>query len=353
MKIATSNITIKILTVCFLIGVITACSRPNNDNLNVTFRDCKCPMVELIDSSLKKEKDSTSLKTDFYDWSVEGSIGGAIKQIINAEISTSNRTRKSKYEVSTSEIINEIRSDYPELIDENFQFKLKRITFCTYHDLICNDTTLTDSIYRSLILQKLTEFENEIDKLFEGGTKELKGKSTREIPPAASNVDNRQIKANIYTENQSGGINTVNITSSVEYKKLSFNIIKSIRSNLRSFKERYGIGDKSWIIIKAESGSSMRRKLAMDLDSLLTFDGNDWAFFGENNVNMGNHPEYPISVFYHPRVENVVKDLVSILKEYIEEGFELRADNNHTVNTVDLYINGTPNFNEAGQVKVE
>lgn len=339
------------LLVCLIL--FSNCSSDHNNTISKSKRDCSCPMSELADLSTTKEQDSTSLETDFYDWSMNGKIGGTIRKIIDAEIITNNRSSKSKYEISTKEVIKEIRTDYPELIKENYQFKLKRLAFCTYHDLICNDTIQSDSIYRALMIIKLSEFESEIDQVLEEKEEVSRNDLISLTKPPSKTIDNRNIKANIYTENQSGGVNTVNIISSEEYKELSSEISHKIRGNLSSIKRKYNIGNNNWINIKVEAGSSIRRKVAIDLDSLLSFKENDWAFFGRNNTNIGNYPNFPISIFYNPEIENIVKDLLTTLDMYITDGFELRSDTNHQVDLVTIYINGTPNFNERGQVRIE
>ena len=345
-KIEFSSTFFLALVVVGLVG----CS-PKKEKIQASLgRDCSCPMPELPESSRTKSKDSTNLETDFYDWSIDGKIAGVIKKIIDAEISTSNRSKKSKYEISTKEVVNEIRNDFPELIDKNFEFKLKRVTFCTYHDLICKDESLPDSVYRALMIEKLSEFKEEINELFP--PEDLTKNSLKTNRSSPRGIDNRQINASIYTENQSGGTNTVNITSSLEYKVLSNDLRAQIVKELIFFKEKHRVGNYNWININIESGSSMRRKLATDLDFLLKFGSNDWALFHEN-IMIGTNPENPISVFFHPDTENIVKDLLKILSTYIKEGFVLRADNSHLNNTIDIFINGTPNFNENGQVRVE
>lgn len=345
--------------IIFFIFFISSCKNDRDVNKPVNIRrDCDCPMPVLYDKKIQKDSVLTGMKKDVYDWTIGGSISAKIRKIINLEVETSNRSGESKFQISASSVMRELRSDYPELIDKSFIFKLKRVSFCTFHDVICRDATISDSTYRQLTLLKLKEFDKSIEDLFAEKNKsnKLKGNEKFFFKNEEPKIDNRTINSTIYTENQSGGSNTVNVTNvmtSASYKEPSSGIVNKVQSQLQELKNKYKIPNLTWIAINIEAGSSLRFKVANDLESILSSKGKNWARFGRTNTMMGRFPEYPVSIFYNPELEPVVFELKRTLEVYISEGIVLRPDAEYLNGTIEIYINGTPVFDSEGRVKIE
>ncbi len=345
--------------IIFFVFLVSSCKNDRDINKPVKAqRVCDCPMPILYDKHIQKNSDSIGMKEDVYDWNIGGSISAKIREIINLEVETSNRSGESKFQISASSVLRELRSDYPELIDKSFTFKLKRVSFCTYHDIICRDTTISDGTYRQLTLLKLKEFDESIEDLFAKKDKsnKLKGQTRSFIKNEDPKIDNRTINSTIYTENQSGGSNTVNVTNvrtSASYTEPSPDILNKLQSQLQEIKNKHKIPNVTWIAINIEAGSSLRFKVANDLESILSSKGKNWARFGRTNTMMGRFPEYPVSIFYTPELEPVVSELKLALEVYIIDGIILRPAAGYQNGTIEIYINGTPVFDLDGRVKIE
>jgi len=258
--------------ITLLIFIISSCKNDRGENKPIMAqRECDCPMPVLYDKDIQKDSALTGMTEDVYDWNIGGSISAKIRKIINLEIETSNRSGESKFQISASSVLRELRSDYPELIDKSFTFKLKRVSFCTYHDIICRDTTISDNTYRQLTLLKLKEFDESIEGLL--AEKDKSTKVRRQEKSYDKNtepkIDNRTINSTIYTENQSGGSNTVNVTNvrtSASYIEPSPDILNKVHSQLQEIRDKHKIPNVTWIAINIEAGSSLRSKVANDLE---------------------------------------------------------------------------------------
>jgi hypothetical protein len=345
--------------ITFLVFLISSCKNDRDVNKPVMAqRECDCPMPVLYDKDIQKDSVLTGMTEDVYDWNIGGLISAKIRKIIHLEIETSNRSGESKFQISASSVLRELRSDYPELIDKSFAVKLKRVSFCTYHDIICRDTTIADSTYRQLTLLKLEDFDESIKGLLAEKDKnnKLKGQEKSSSNNVEPIIDSRIINSTIYTENQSGGSNTVNVTNvrtSASYIEPSIYILNKVQSQLQEIRNKHKIPNITWIIINIEAGSSLRYKVANDLESILSSKGKNWASFGRTNTMMGRFPDFPVSIIFNPELETVVSELKKTLELYIIDGIILRPDAVYRKGAIEIYINGTPVFDSDGRVKVE
>jgi hypothetical protein len=328
-----------------------ACKNESGSKSLADKRDCNCPMPEIYDKSENKDSSMVESK-DFYDWNVNGSISTNLKKIIDSQVASTLKSGKNKYEISATTVLNQVRNDYPELIDKVFEFKIKRLLFCTYHNIICSDTSLSESKYRELMKFKLTEFENAVSK--EIDIKKSLNKNIFNKTDGIS-IDNRSISAEIYTEHQSGGSNTVNkITqiTSASYQMLSDSLKDIVDNKLNLFSKKYKILNTQWISIEIESGSTIRRKVAIDLDALLSSHSRNWSFFDKTSISSGRFPDAPISIFCAPNMKPIARELMASIEPYIL-GEISYVSMNSWGNRIKIYINGNPLFDREGKVTVQ
>ena len=131
-----------------------------------------------------------------------------------------------------------------------------------------------------------------------------------------------------------------------KYYPLSVELRTKIRQSLSQFK---GCGFE--VIIKVESGNSLRQKVAEDLGDILSSVG--IGFFPRGNTCIGNAPDHPITIWCAKKQLSEVNAFVESIAPYIKEGIFVDASDSEATLPVQLYINGTPLFFPDGSVIIQ
>lgn len=209
--------------IIFMLGYSCSSKEINQDKSYE--RDCSCPMEEIYDQSTRGDSITNTNLKDPYDWSIDGTISSHIKGIINLELKGNIGSSDNRKSFSTTNIVKKISNDYPQLIDKAFAFKLKRVTFCTFYSLYCNDTSITEKELRTVALSKLSEFEQAIDHQVKEKTEESSSTTKPYLNYKKEKATQDKIILNplIYTEHQSGGSNTV-INQKLDVPEPTFNL---------------------------------------------------------------------------------------------------------------------------------
>jgi hypothetical protein len=152
----------------------------------------------------------------------------------------------------------------------------------------------------------------------------------------------------IVTNNQSGGQNIINYYQN-EFKLPNDEISNSININIQKLIKNYP--NHPFTTIEIESGNSLRDKVASQLELYMKID--NLGQYSKGNVSMGRFPDYPISVFFNTKNKQYVEDLIESLKSYIAGEFHFVEMPDFPNNFVRLYINGQPQFDISGKVKIE
>lgn len=163
-------------------------------------------------------------------------------------------------------------------------------------------------------------------------------------------TSNSETIINVTSNNQSGGITAavVNIQHSSNYVKpsqeLSLLIGRGVRELLKSYSN---VIPK--VLIEVESGNSKRVKIANDLVCLLS---PIETRFNQGTFT-GRHPNDPITVIGNSTNISFFRDLQKCLSPYIDSFWRYPIIEGCDDDTLKIYINGEPSFNESGYVKIE
>lgn len=136
--------------------------------------------------------------------------------------------------------------------------------------------------------------------------------------------------------------------SSQSYQPISDEISKELATNLTDLQSKYQHCPQ--IIIEVESGNSIRDKVAKDLEKVLV--PKKLGYYPKGNTYIGRFPDYPISVFSSSENLQYTQDFIRSISPYLKSQYFI--DTSFSSNQqITFYINGTPTFNQEGQVKVE
>ena len=152
----------------------------------------------------------------------------------------------------------------------------------------------------------------------------------------------------IVTNNQSGGQNTINYYHN-EFRSPNDEISNTIFVNIENLINNYP--NHPLTNIEIESGNLQRHKVASQLEQYLS--ENNLGRYPVGNTFSGRFPEYPISIFFNSNNRRFVEDLLKALKPYIVGEFHLVELPDFPSEFVRFYINGQPQFDISGKVKIE
>lgn len=143
----------------FILSIFSvSCQNILEKNEILNERDCSCPFEKMVDHVISRDSSIVyDNEKDIFDWSIDGKISARIKEILNVEIEAN---KPLNYNVSTKNVVTTITNDFPELDDEIYKLKTGRLFFCTYHQLLCRDTSISIKDLTALSILKLRDFEN-------------------------------------------------------------------------------------------------------------------------------------------------------------------------------------------------
>jgi len=246
-----------------------------------------------------------------------GAVGGILYYIYSGKSNDLIEKSATEQRAKISEDVSSIKQDYSEQRKESDSLII----------------TAVESTKTEILEQQKEDSKSELVQ---------HKNSTNQIIKKIEETNKNQV------EKQDKILNKIEELSSHSYKPLDQNLKGQIIKKLTVLKSNYSSFPK--LSIEIETGSSMRHKVALELEAIIT--PLDMGGYGKGNVFMGRFPDYPITVFTNTENLQYVKDLLNILCIYIKEGITVQPDNRFPANFIRIYINGTPEFYNDGTIKV-
>lgn len=246
-----------------------------------------------------------------------GAVGGILYYIYSGKSNELNEERAAEQRAKISEDVSSFRQDFTLQRKESDSLIM----------------TAVESTGTKILEQQKESSKNEFVQ---------HENSTNQIIKKIEETNKNQV------ENQDKILNKLEELSSHSYKPLDQNIRRQIIQHLSKLRSNYSSFPQ--LSIEIETGNSMRHKVALELESILT--PLNLGGYGKGNVFMGRFPDYPITVFTNPENIQYVKDLLDILCIYIKEGITVQPDSRFPADFIRIYINGTPEFYNDGTIKV-
>jgi len=199
----------------------------------INTRKCNCPIEDFFDTKIQEDS-ITKKQDDLIDWSMNGKVSNRFKNLISAELEAHGEIKEGISDGFVSKIVSRINNEYPQLMNETYAYKMKRTFFCAYYTIHCQDTSISNEILRELSASKLEEFEDTFMEYLKNKkniseekkylpTQSSKSEKKRE---GKKDIDPKEINAQIYTKNQSGGTNTV-INQKIDIPEPQYELIHS------------------------------------------------------------------------------------------------------------------------------
>ena len=164
-------------------------------------------------------------------------------------------------------------------------------------------------------------------------------------------TNNTSTVINVNSNNQSGGITAgiITIVSPQSYQKISKNILSLVQENLKKLITKYNDSCPN-IILEIESGHSLRKRVAEDIEKILQ----DFSLgYFCRNTNIDRFPDHPITVIGTEENIDFLKDFVKSISPYLRTEWFYSIDNTIPNNNLRIYIYGTPSFQTDGLVTIE
>lgn len=194
------------------------------------------------------------------------------------------------------------------------------------------------------------------EQIVDTNKKKMKSKNDTPINNS-NNIDikgdnNKATQVNIVGDNNKVDVDNSNTTnkiySSNEYVKLNAIQKDKLHANLDYLLKNNPAYPSFMITI--ENGSSERYALACEIEEL--FESKYVTNFGKRNSISGFAPNHPITIICSKNLKPFVESLKKAISPFITA--EMYIDNRHlSKDFIRIHINGTPYFNEQGQVRVK
>jgi hypothetical protein len=153
----------------------------------------------------------------------------------------------------------------------------------------------------------------------------------------------------VISQHQSGGItaHTVNITSD-KYQEFNNEAKIKLIEDLKLLLNKYTTHPS--FIINIESGNSMRNKVALEFESILT--PLNAGIYPKGNTFTGTLPDHPVTIILNPINKQYTDEFLKCIRPFMISEYHFEYKESFDVNYVKFFINGQSTFDNNGQVTI-